>query len=242
MKGILRITLIINLVLALLLAGLPAAAEEAPPTLWEKTFGSDGRDWGEDVIQTSDAGYLTVGSNWSIAGYSNLWVIKTDSNGEVEWDKKFGGEDPYFGISGLQTEDGGYAIFGYYMPDDWDFHQLFIIQLDSSGNKQWEKLINETVDSRGEAVIRSNDGGFAIVGTYGQYFAEGGDASSAVIQSSDGSYVIAGVAGTFGNTQSDVYLIKVAGEGTVTPGDANGDGAVNALDITQIERIIVKLP
>jgi hypothetical protein len=81
---------------------------------WNKTFGDSAWDGAYCVKQTSDGGYIVTG--WK--GYyvddprTNVWLIKTDSEGNREWDKTFGGSGYDEGYSVKQTPDGGYIIAG----------------------------------------------------------------------------------------------------------------------------------
>lgn len=81
---------------------------------WEKTFGGDQADIGRSVQQTMDGGYIVTGSTHSFrTGESNIWIIKTDAEGNEKWNKIIGGTEADRGNSIQLTSDGGYVIVGY---------------------------------------------------------------------------------------------------------------------------------
>ncbi len=104
---------------------------------WEKTFGGVGNDWSRCVQQTQDGGYILLGSTASFTAEQSydFWLIKTDVNGNRQWDRMYG--TPYWdrGRFLQQTNDGGYILIGYkFTVKDQRDHQLWVIKTDSSGN------------------------------------------------------------------------------------------------------------
>ena len=91
---------------------------EFPPEIqWQNTFGSERIDWGNCVQQTTDGGYIISGTyyrnTWSL-WYSYYYLIKTDANGNEEWNQTYGIFDrENVGKCVQETNDGGYIIAGY---------------------------------------------------------------------------------------------------------------------------------
>ena len=179
-----------------------------PDTLWTKTF-SLGHSIGRSVQQASDGGYIITGQAYNNRNdNSDIWLIKTDSDGNEEWNQNFGGSNNDYGYSLQQTTDGGYIILG-----------TLLIKTDSDGNEEWEKNIG------GKSIQQTTDGGYIIIGgapdiellktdTNGDtlwaktFGGSANDVGESVQQTTDGGYIITGHTESYGNGQADVWLIK----------------------------------
>jgi hypothetical protein len=80
---------------------------------WNRTYGGAYADWAYALVQTGDGGYALAGGTDSFSAYGDFWLVKTDSAGNVQWNKTYG--DGYYPDSAyalVQTDDGGYALAG----------------------------------------------------------------------------------------------------------------------------------
>jgi hypothetical protein len=135
---------------------------------WDKMFISQAIDEGNSVQQTTDGGYIVCGNTWAVQDYGgidrpNVWLIKTDAEGNKLWDKTFGGTLYHSGHSVQQTTDGGYIICGTGDAEGAEYTLgVLLIKTDASGNKLWERVFE---NGHGSSVKQTTDGGFIICGT-----------------------------------------------------------------------------
>jgi peptidoglycan/xylan/chitin deacetylase (PgdA/CDA1 family) len=215
--------------------------DSAGNEIWQKTFGGNGFDVGYSVQQTSDGGYIIAGDTtlyeW---GPFCVYLIKTNSNGDEQWQKTFSsGSEVSEGLSVQQTADGGYIIAGgtysFVEPPDSD---VYLIKSDSAGNLQWQKTFGGSGSSHyGQSVQQTTDDGYIIVGeTFSSatdnidvyliktdstgneiwqktFDRDYRDYGSSVQQTLDGGYIITGYTYSFGTGYCDVYLIKTDSAG-----------------------------
>ena len=131
---------------------------------WSQTYGRTNRETGSCVIQTSDGGYALAGFTDPFTGNTNAWLVKIDSNGNLQWNQTYGGLGEEFVWSLVQTNDEGYALAGYtdsFGAGDIDF---WLAKIDSSGELQWSQTYGGIESDYGRFVVQTKDGGYALVG------------------------------------------------------------------------------
>lgn len=202
-----------------------------PSVVFEKTFGGNSYDYGSCVQQTSDNGFIIVGDSWyNGAGMDDVYLVKTDSEGNKLWEKRFGGQYVDFGTSVRQTSDKGYIITGVINQSSPTYDDCYIIKTDSLGNTQWEKTYSGTWSVQGSCIQITVDNGYVISGfnsldgTYDMYLLKvdsngnkiwdnmyGGNSyedGNYVEQTSDSGYIVIGSTFSMGAGSYDIYLVK----------------------------------
>lgn len=142
------------------------------------TLGGSNNESGQSIIATNDGGYAILGytqsSDFDIIDKQDdsfdYWVIKFNSQDDIEWNRTYGGSADDRGYSIIQTQDGGYAILGHSFSNDGEvtanagLQDYWLAKLDVSGNILWQKSFGYQGADSGLSVIQTNDSGYFISG------------------------------------------------------------------------------
>jgi hypothetical protein len=138
----------------------------AGDSLWYKTYGGQNFDEGNSVRQTANQKLIIAGTTSSRgSGKEDVWLIKTDSNGDTIWTRTFGGDSSDVGNCMQITNDGGYIIVGSTASYGAGGDDVWLIKTDSIGVIQWTKTFGDTADDNGSCVQQTVDTGFIISGS-----------------------------------------------------------------------------
>ena len=205
-----------------------------------RTYGGTNWDVAHSVQQTSGGGYIVAGRTDSFgAGGPDVFLIKTDAFGNVQWAKTYGGTSWDEAYSVRQTLDGGYIVAGWTNSFGAGGADILLIKTNASGNVQWAKTYGGTSNDYAYFVQQTSDGGY-IVASRTESFGAGlidfilikTDASGnvqwaktyggtnnewvhSVQQTSDGGYIVAGHTASFGAGIFDLLLIKTDANGNI---------------------------
>jgi len=208
--------------------------------LWDQNFGGSEEDSGSFVMQTNDGGYIITGKTRSYSnGKTDVWLIKTDENGNKIWDKTFGYSDFDSGSEVKQTSDGGYIVVGNVNTSGGGLGDVWIIKVDSDGNKLWDKSFGGKGHNYGDSIQQALDGGYIILGSSWmpdetnsydiwlikidsdgemlwdkKYHGTDSDHGWSLQQTSDGGFIVVGMTKS-GAGSDDVWLFKTDDTGVM---------------------------
>ncbi|MBN2238613.1 MAG: PD40 domain-containing protein [Dehalococcoidales bacterium] len=151
---------------------------------WQKRYGGSGYDYGRSIQPTDDGGYIVAGHTYSFgAGSGDVWIIKLDSFGEVEWQHTYGGTRFDAVNSVVQTDDGGYISVGTTNSSSAGGRDVLALKLNAYGNIEggWPKTFGGAGDECAYQVRQTSDEGYIIAG----YKATGDTTDAWVIKLSD---------------------------------------------------------
>jgi len=213
---------------------------------WSRTYGGMNGEYAPSVVQTSDEGYALAGYTYSYGAKGDAWLVKTDSTGNIQWNKTYGGANSDEVHSIVKTRDGGYALAGFSISFGWGF---WLVKTDSNGVTEWDRTYRAIDYAEARSVIQTSDNGYAMAGykwihggesdfwlvktdsngnmqwnmTFG---GAGEDVATSVVQATDGGYAILGGTdsfGTVGDLIFDFWLVKTNAESGLAWTDSTVD-------------------
>lgn len=213
---------------------------------WENMFGNGNSERAFDIDNDSDGGYVLVGygRSWG-AGDKDIYVIKTDSAGDLVWQKNLGGVNSDRPISVKAYSAGGYIISGY-TRSYGNARKAFVSRLDASGTPMWTQTLGGLgVDDAGNEIIETANGNILTGGTYGsdsttnhgllwkldangntiwakRYSGPGEVNFDDLTENSDGSFMVSGFYQTAGG-DADAIMINLDTAGTEIWAKVYGD-------------------
>jgi hypothetical protein len=144
----------------------------------QRTYGGSQSEGAEGILQTSDGGYvfssMTLSNNGDVSGnhgLSDTWVVKTKANGDIAWQKCFGGRDGDVAIIKDIDASGKILLIGYTFSGDGDIsggykgtEDWWALQVDANGNKINSTVLGGRSDDTGEDALPTSDGAYISIG------------------------------------------------------------------------------
>lgn len=210
-------------------------------SVWSRTFGGSDIEWCWSVRQTFDGGYVMAGKTASFgAGWDDIWLVKTDENGDSLWSRTYGGVSWDRCTSVKQTSDSGFILAGSTCSFSCveRISDFWLVKTDANGDSLWSRTFGGIKSEEGRCVVQTSDGGYILAGhthSFGMgkydfwlvktdehgnslwsrtFGGKSDDKCRSVQQTSDGGYILAGKTYSFELDTGDFWLVKT---------DENGD-------------------
>lgn len=202
--------------------------------LWSQTYGGDKDDGGRSLIMTNDGGYAVAGyTNSKGNGKTDMYLVKTNSTGDLEWDNAYGFKkwEEAFGVQ--PTDDDGFMLGGF---NSYDKRNSWVVRVDKRGNMRWQKEYGGGDFDEAHTLMRTYDGNYVIGGATrshkngarytkmwlmridengkelmdnGFYGGKRNDDAQSMVQTSDGNFVVVGSTGSSGMGGADLWVVKL---------------------------------
>jgi hypothetical protein len=210
---------------------------------WQHTYGGSNSDGAGSIQQTTDGGYIVAGGTSSFgAGNGDIWILKLFADGNIEWQKTYGGSDSDSASSVQQTNDGGYIVAGRTSSFGAGNGDIWILKLSPDGDIESQKAYGESGSDSASSIQQTTDGGYLVLSSTWSYEA-GEDAiwilklssrgaiewqktyrgaeygyqdANSIQQTTDGGYIVAGSHSSFGLIKGrDFWILKLLSNGGI---------------------------
>lgn len=227
--------------------------------VWNKPYGGLGQDEFTALVPISDGGVLAVGSTTSSDGdvtsnhgLRDIWVVRLNGSGDIQWQKTLGGSGDDFANAAIGLTDGSFVIAGYVISNDGDVsgnhgaEDVWVIKIDASGKLLWQKTLGGSFRDVGNDIAMTLDGGFVVAG---QTNSSDGDVAGSrnsldfwvIRMDANGNKVWAKALGS--TTEDAAIAVTTASDGTITvagyttSNDGDVTGSTLALDNIWIVKV-----
>ncbi|MBN1447247.1 MAG: hypothetical protein JXA28_04895 [Bacteroidetes bacterium] len=190
-------------------------------TLWIKTYGGVYEDEGYSVATTTDGGFIITGFTESYAtGMYDIYLIKTDAQGNQEWSKSFGGSGYDYGQKVIECANGDFVVVGYSQLSSGGNWSATILRTDRSGNPIWSRdFVDRGERNFGASITELDDGGFVVTGSI-DVATEGNSALWLFKLPANGGDLLWEHIINGGNGRSGKYVVHTTNGGYAAAGDS----------------------
>ena len=234
---------------------------------WQKTYGGNVYDDASAVVLAPNGDIIVTGKTLSFgAGGTNIWVLRLDENGNVKWQKTYGGSNYDYAEAVAIAPNGNIIVAGWTLSFGAGDRDVWVLRLDENGNVKWQKTYGGSSTDVANAVALAPNGDIIIAGntwSFGAgdadvwilrldengnvkwqktYGGKNGDVANAVALADNGDIIVAGWTGSFGAGKDDAWVFRLDENGNVkwqkTYGGSDYDWA-NAVALANNSDIII---
>ena len=215
--------------------GLLICFDASGSLLWYQRYGGLLDERFFSITYVLDGGLAVTGLTESYGNpLGQIWIVKTDLHGNIEWNVTSGGATFSRGHNIISTPQGELIIAGVREHEETERLDAFVLQTASNGTQVWNITLGEELDEAANALIACSDGGYALAGAVSQsedspwhdmlivrlddygrvlwqkaYGEEGNDIGISLVECSDGDFVLAGTTSSFGFYRGTAWLIHI---------------------------------
>ena len=207
-------------------------------SLWNRYWGGDHLDFCTAAQELADGSFILAGDTYSFgAGWVDVWLIKTDTNGDSIWSRTYGGSDNDECVFVKQTADGGYLLIGETASYGAGTNDFWMLKVDADGDSLWSRTYGGVYFDYCQSAIETADGGYLIVGythSFGAGFSdfyavktdsngdslwtrtygtEVHDQCFTARQTDDGGYLLGGYTCVSDRDSADLWIVKTDADG-----------------------------
>ena len=205
---------------------------------WAASYFLSNTDSGTGMIrQTLDGGFIVAGGI-VVGSSADVWILKLDSSGTIQWQKTYGGINQDNGFWIEQTNDGGYVVVGQTLSFGASQNDVWILKLDQAGDIQWQQTLGGNGADYGLSVKQTPDDGFIVAAStfsWGPFYDEwlirldsfgnivwqkrygglGDSFAYSVNLTSDGGFIVSGYTSVFADHNYDLWVLKFDSAGAI---------------------------
>ena len=225
---------------------------------WAKTYGGSYDERAFSIQQTGDGGCIVAGYTASFgAGSTDAWVLKLNAEGDIEWQKTYGGWNLDRASSIHGTKDGGYTVLGYTVSFGAGLDDIWVLKLDSEGSIEWQRSYGGGNSDFGHSIQQTDDEGYIVAGctySFGNGLNDGWilkldsigdiewqhtvggdqyDCAHSIQQTNDGGYIAGGYTESFSGRSQNAWIIKLDSEGRIEWQQTVGASGVDRINSIQ---------
>ncbi len=201
--------------------------------IWAYNYGGTGSEYGMSIVEADDGGYVIAGSTTSFgSGGTDVYLLKINSDGNLEWERTFGGSSDDWAGSIDMVSDGGFIIVGDTKSFGNGDYNVWMIKTNSNGIEEWNRNLGTTnAHETGYCVKSTSDNGFIVSGTTNidgidngmiiktningiiewnhSFITYGSDIFYSICETIDNSYATVGYTQTYGAGDKDIWFVKI---------------------------------
>lgn len=191
--------------------------------LWTRTVGGTAEDDATCIIQTTDGGFIFCGntSSYGIAN-SDVYIVKLDANGIIQWTKTIGGSSADIAYSITQTSDGGYAVAGWTYSFGSGNADIYVVKLNPTGIIEWTRTIGGTLTDVSFSIIQAHNGDLVVAGYTDSFGAGNYDFYVVRLNRISGSVIWTRTIGYNGTLEEARSIIQTSDRGFIIAGAVTG--------------------